>query len=111
MAELQELEASVSGGTTVVVAVIFQEKLYVANVGDSRALLVRQLSDGLLYMEQLSDDHGVENELELARLEIIGLDREELRRSGRLGSQENTRSIGDYSIKEGYKDVDAIRYS
>ena len=43
------------------------------------------------------------------RLEAIGLDSEELKKTGRLGSQENTRCIGDYLIKEGYTEVDTIR--
>ena len=52
----------------------------------------------------------MENQDELERLtDLCGLDGEMLRKNGRLGSQENTRSIGDYNIKEGYKDVDTLR--
>ena len=108
--ELQDLEGLVSGGTTAVVAVILNKKLHIANVGDSRALLVRQLPDGHMFTEQLSVDHVVENEAELQRLSAVGLDPDQLRKSGRLGSQENTRSIGDYCLKQGYKDVDTIWY-
>ena len=79
-------------------------------MGDSRALLVREESDGALVTEQLTVDHTVENEEEVRRLENLGLDSRQLIKVGRLGTQENTRSIGDYSIKAGYKDVDSLRY-
>ena len=62
-----------------------------------------------LHVKQLSGDHGVENEEEeLKRLSDLELDSEQLIRMDRLGTQENIKSIGDYSIKGGYKDVDVI---
>ena len=91
------------------VTVLTYNRLYVANVGDSRAILAYEEGDGSLQVKQLSEDHGVENEKELERLTAIGLDREQMKKSGRLGTQENTRSIGDYSIKGGYRDVDVLR--
>ena len=106
---LQELEPKISGGTTVVLAVVCENTLYIANTGDSRAVLVNENEKGLQQIVQLSVDHGVENLDELKRLVDLGLDRDQLQRSGRLGSHENTRSIGDYSIKEGYEDVDSLR--
>jgi len=109
VARLQVLESHVSGGCTAVVAVITKRRLYVANVGDTRAVLVYQERDQpALSVRQLSEDHGVENDQEIQRLAATGLDPEKLKKSGRLGTQENTRSIGDYSIKGGYKDVDVI---
>lgn len=90
------------------IAVICDNNLYIANAGDSRAVLVYTKPDGTLATMQLSEDHSVENEGELRRLRELGLDESELKKSGRLGSQENTRSIGDYYIKEGYKDVDTL---
>ena len=54
-------------------------------------------------------DHNTSNEEELRRLAKCGLDRAELQRHKRLGTQQNTRSIGDYSIKAGYKSVDILR--
>ena len=91
------------------VAVLTSDRLYVANVGDSKAILAYKASDGSLQVKQLSVDHSIENEQELERLTALGLDREQLKKSGRLGTQENTRSIGDYILKGGYKDVDTIR--
>lgn len=84
-------------------------RLYVAGVGDSRAVLVYERSDGTLATEQLGADHTVANEAELSRLELLGLSRSTLVAAGRLGSHECTRSIGDYSIKAGYRDVDILR--
>ena len=108
VARLQELESHISGGCTAVVAVVISNRLYVANVGDSRAVLVYAAKDGSSQVKQLSEDHDVNNEQELKRLVALGLDREQLKKSGRLGTQENTRSIGDYILKGGYKDMDMI---
>ena len=109
VARMQELEPKITGGTTVVLAIVCGNTLYVANVGDSRAVLVNENEKGIQQVLQVSEDHGVDNIDELKRLVDLGLDREQLQRSGRLGSQENTRSIGDYSIKDGYKDVDTLQ--
>ena len=109
VSRLQQLEPRISGGTTCVLAVSCAGSLHVANVGDSRAVLVYERSDGTLATEQLSVDHTVDNQAELSRLELLGLSRSTLVGSGRLGTHECTRSIGDYSIKGGYKDVDILR--
>lgn len=108
VSRLQELEPEISGGTTTVVAVIIGDTIHVANTGDARVVLVQKFSDGSLVTTQLSVDHTVENEHELIRLQALGLDPEDLKKTGRLGSQENTRCIGDYGIKQGYKDVETI---
>ena len=60
-------------------------------------------------VKQLSVDHNTKNEDELRRLEKVGLNASTLRRNGRLGMQQNTRSIGDYSIKGGYTNMDILR--
>ena len=109
-ARLQELESHISGGCTAVVAVLTSNRLYVANIGDSRAIVAHEDRYGSMQVKQLSEDHGIENEQELERLMALGLDREQLKKTGRLGTQENTRSIGDYLVKASYKDVDVLRY-
>ena len=111
VSRLQQLEPKLAGGCTAAVAVIANNILFVANVGDSRVLLIKERPDGTLGAEQLTQDDSVENDRELVRLEALGLRREALLRAGRLGTQENTRSIGDYNIKEGYKDMDSLRYA
>ena len=44
IAEISRLDDLIKGGTTVVAALIYGNRLYVANVGDSRALLCSQVS-------------------------------------------------------------------
>ena len=90
------------------VAVLTNDRLYVANVGDSRAILAYAAKDRSLQVKQLTEDHNVNNEQELKRLVALGLDQEQLQKSGRLGTWENTRSIGDYILKRGYKDIDLL---
>ncbi len=100
----------IKGGTTVALAVIYDNVLYISNVGDSRVVYCYvDKRTGTLQAYQLSVDHVATNEDEIERLRGLGLDPAMLRKSKRLGMQQNTRSIGDYSIKGGYKDVDIIR--
>lgn len=46
-AEIGRLDEHIKGGTTVVAALIYDSKLYVANIGDSRALLCSQVKGRL----------------------------------------------------------------
>lgn len=57
------------------IALVRNNKLYVANVGDSRALLCRTDENGVLRVIQLSSDHDLSNEDELLRLYNLGLDK------------------------------------
>ena len=52
-------------------AVVCGNKLYVANVGDSRAVVIYQTPNGTLETLQLSTDHDVKNEDELKRFEQL----------------------------------------
>lgn len=79
VAKLNALNCELSAGTTVVVALIYCGRLYVANVGDSRALLCRTDSNGVLRVVQLSVDHDLSNEDELLRLSQLGLDVDKFR--------------------------------
>ena len=53
MARIQALQDEINGGTTAIVALIFNQKLFVANVGDSRALLCKETPEGTLNVEQV----------------------------------------------------------
>jgi protein phosphatase 1G len=84
-------EISMFTGTTACVCVIIKDKIYLANSGDSRAILIR---DESVYLK--TTDHKPENEIEKKR--IVNAD-------GRIidsrvkGSLNLTRSIGDLDYK------------
>lgn len=105
---LKALEKEISGGAMAVVAVLLNNKLYVANVGTNRALLCRSTVDGL-QVTQLNVDHTAENEDELFRLSQLGLDAGKIKQVGVICGQESTRRIGDYKVKYGYTDIDLLR--
>ncbi|XP_028727007.1 TGF-beta-activated kinase 1 and MAP3K7-binding protein 1 isoform X2 [Peromyscus leucopus] len=104
---LKTLERETSGGAMAVVAVLLNNKLYVANVGTNRALLCKSTVDGL-QVTQLNVDHTTENEDELFRLSQLGLDAGKVKQVGIICGQESTRRIGDYKVKYGYTDIDLL---
>ncbi|XP_037369429.1 TGF-beta-activated kinase 1 and MAP3K7-binding protein 1 isoform X2 [Talpa occidentalis] len=104
---LKVLEREISGGAMAVVAVLLNNKLYVANVGTNRALLCKSTVDGL-QVTQLNVDHTSENEDELFRLSQLGLDAGKIKQVGIICGQESTRRIGDYKVKYGYTDIDLL---
>ncbi|XP_076366760.1 TGF-beta-activated kinase 1 and MAP3K7-binding protein 1-like isoform X2 [Tachypleus tridentatus] len=106
--QLQDVIREISAGTAAVVALIFKNRLYVASVGDCRALLVKTNSDGSLRIIQLTTNHDIYNEDELLRLSHIGLDIEKIRQGNKLGSLHNTRCIGNYMLKGGYTELDFL---
>lgn len=72
---MKRLNGELSSGTTAVVALIHNNRLFVANVGDSRALLCRTDENGVMKVIQLSCDHDLSNEDELLRLYNLGLEK------------------------------------
>lgn len=106
--KLQDVEAKLAGGTTATVVLIHNNKMFEVNVGNTQALLCKMVDKGIQVI-QLSVDHTINNENELARLKSIGVDVDKLQRSHKLGNSENTRCIGDYSVKEGHKDIDILK--
>nr|CAB3265081.1 protein phosphatase 1G-like [Phallusia mammillata] len=100
-ATLAELEALGSGtdepgsdsGTTAVVALLRENKLHVANAGDSRCVLCRK--DGKAF--DMSDDHKPEDEKELTRIQNAG---GHVNPQGRVNGGLNlSRAIGDHCYK------------
>ncbi|KAG5832541.1 hypothetical protein ANANG_G00292240 [Anguilla anguilla] len=102
------LEQEVSGGATAVVALILNNKLHIANVGTNRALLCKSSSDGQNQVIQISHDHTTDNEEEIQRLALLGLDPSRLRQAGLIVGQTSTRRIGDYRVKFNYSDIDLL---
>ncbi|XP_026552278.1 TGF-beta-activated kinase 1 and MAP3K7-binding protein 1 [Pseudonaja textilis] len=104
---LKCVEKEISGGAMAIVAVILNNKLYIANVGTNRALLCKSTMDGL-QVTQLNMDHTTENEDELFRFSQLGLDAAKIKQVGTIGGQESTRRIGDYKVKYGYSDIEFL---
>ncbi|KAK7507282.1 hypothetical protein BaRGS_00001217 [Batillaria attramentaria] len=109
--KLQQLEQELSGGTTATLVLIYNNKIYVANVGDTRALLVKMAQDGRLTVMQLSNDHTIADPSEQARLSALGLDVDKLRTANKIGNSNCTRCIGDYHVKGGYRDIDYLSFA
>lgn len=72
--KLNKLNSELSGQCCALIALIYQNRLYVANCGNSRALLCKTDSNQVLRVVQLSIDHDLKNEDELLRLQHLGLD-------------------------------------
>ncbi|XP_061495159.1 TGF-beta-activated kinase 1 and MAP3K7-binding protein 1 isoform X3 [Rhineura floridana] len=104
---LKAVEKEISGGAMAIVAVILNNKLYIANVGTNRALLCKSTVDGL-QVTQLNMDHTTENEDELFRFSQLGLDAAKIKQVGTICGQESTRRIGDYKVKYGYSDIELL---
>ncbi|KAJ8386113.1 hypothetical protein AAFF_G00177070 [Aldrovandia affinis] len=102
------LEQEVSGGATAVVALILNNKLYIANVGTNRALLCKSSSDGQNQVIQIGRAHTTDNEDEILRLAQLGLDPSRLRQTGLISGQSSTRRIGDYRVKFNYTDIELL---
>lgn len=80
-------------GTTAVVALLRENKLIVANAGDSRCVVSR--TDGIAF--DMSDDHKPEDEIELKRIKNAG---GEVNDQGRVNGGLNlSRAIGDHTYK------------
>uniref|UniRef100_A0A6B2L099 PPM-type phosphatase domain-containing protein n=1 Tax=Arcella intermedia TaxID=1963864 RepID=A0A6B2L099_9EUKA len=83
-------EAKVDAGTTVVIALIVGNELYIANCGDSRAVLVQGLQ-----AHTITVDHKPSNESERKRIEAIPGG---YVHNGRvIGKLAVSRSLGDFS--------------
>ncbi|XP_036956650.1 TGF-beta-activated kinase 1 and MAP3K7-binding protein 1 isoform X3 [Acanthopagrus latus] len=105
---LKELEQEVSGGATAVVALILNNKLYIANVGSNRALLCKSSSDGQNQVLQIGRPHNTDNDEELQRLAALGVDSARVRQAGQIAGQSSTRRLGDYRVKFNYNEIDLL---
>lgn len=83
-------------GTTATTMLILNNSLYVANVGDSRAVVARKKEDGTMSAICLTVDHHPMNHEERMRIQSFGVNVV----NGRLaGVIEVSRSIGDLPFK------------
>ncbi|XP_047434039.1 TGF-beta-activated kinase 1 and MAP3K7-binding protein 1 isoform X1 [Mugil cephalus] len=105
---LRELEQEVAGGATAAVAVILNNKLYIANVGTNRVLLCKSSSDGQNQVLQIGRPHSTDNDDELQRLAALGVDSARIRQAGQIAGQSSTRRLGDYRVKFNYNEIDLL---
>ncbi|KAF7217801.1 TGF-beta-activated kinase 1 and MAP3K7-binding protein 1 isoform X1 [Nothobranchius furzeri] len=105
---LKDLEQEVSGGATAVVALILDNKLYIANVGTNRALLCKSSVDGQNQVLQIGRPHSTDNEDELQRLAALGVDAARVRQAGQIAGQSSVRRLGDYRVKFNYSEIDLL---
>ncbi len=59
-------------GTTAVVVLMRENRLWIANAGDSRAVVAKKNRDGLITAENLSEDQNPDHPVEQARIEAAG---------------------------------------
>lgn len=83
-------------GSTAVTALVMDDVLYVANLGDSKALLCRCSDDGKISVVSLSKDHSPSQYEERMRIQKAGGN---VREGRVLGVLEVSRSIGDGRFK------------
>ncbi|XP_070505169.1 TGF-beta-activated kinase 1 and MAP3K7-binding protein 1-like [Chironomus tepperi] len=105
---LNVITKELSIGSSVLIALITNKKLFIANLGVCRALIVKNDSrnEDVLRVIQVTVDHNLLNEDEYVRLCNLGLDISSLQ-----SSLPTTRCIGNYLGKGGYKDSELFSQS
>ncbi|XP_015374259.1 PREDICTED: TGF-beta-activated kinase 1 and MAP3K7-binding protein 1-like isoform X3 [Diuraphis noxia] len=88
--KLKELEEELSCGTGASIAILKNNRLYVANVGESRVLLCKTDKDDVMRVIQPTVDHNLTNLDEVMRLTNLGL------------------NISDGKINGAYKDYEEL---
>lgn len=105
---INELSELLSPGLSAVVALIHSDRLYVANIGDTRAILCKKvLTDNgqtCLRAVKLCATHDLENSSEIRRLNELGLNGIAIKQCGVLGNMSLTRCLGNLWLKNFYKD-------
>ena len=77
---IKKINYELSSGAAAAIALVYNNKLFVANVGTCRVLLCQTDSNSVLKVVQLSVDHDLQNEDELLRLSQCGIDTANLRK-------------------------------
>ncbi len=105
--KLKQLEDQAQIGCSATVALILNRRLFVANVGDTRAVLCSQGPRGELKVTRLSVEHVLGNEDEELRLNQLGLSTNEAERA--LSKFNYTRCLGYHDAKGGYSEVAGLK--
>lgn len=104
---LAELDREVSSGCVASVALILDNCLYLANVGDCHTFLCHKGKE-TIEITSLTIKHNLDNEDEYLRLEHLGFKQKPNSESSALGSPAYTRCFGNYLVKGGFRDVDGL---
>ncbi|XP_055523966.1 TGF-beta-activated kinase 1 and MAP3K7-binding protein 1-like [Wyeomyia smithii] len=102
--KLDKINVELSVGSSAALALIYQSKLYIGNIGNCRALLCKTDEYETLTVTQLSVDHNLYNEEEVLRLCRLGLETQNFENCPLY----STKCIGNYLGKTGYKDCDFL---
>eukprot|EP00095_Tigriopus_kingsejongensis_P006516 maker-scaffold172_size289735-snap-gene-1.25 protein:Tk06516 transcript:maker-scaffold172_size289735-snap-gene-1.25-mRNA-1 annotation:"tgf-beta-activated kinase 1 and map3k7-binding protein 1" len=102
--KLHRLEALLEVGTSATVAVMLNQRLFLANVGDTPAVICQLMPNGQVRALKLSVDHVLGNEDEDLRLAQLGLSPRGLE----LPNPGYTRCLGCHRFKGGYQDVPQV---
>ncbi|OTF84090.1 hypothetical protein BLA29_004429 [Euroglyphus maynei] len=100
--KLNEYTKKLSFGFSCVITIINTVKIYVANIGDTRAILCFE-HDNMIRSQELSTRHDLSNPSELRRLESISIETEVLNLNQRIGNMSLTRCLGNLRLKNSYK--------
>lgn len=100
LSRLIQINENLTVGSSAALALVYNAKLYVCNIGNCRVLVCKTDANKSLHVTQLSIDHNLYNEDEALRLSQLGVDIQAMKQ----GSFESTRCIGCYSGKAGYQD-------
>ena len=102
--ELSEVDSQIAGGAVVVLALLVNKRLYVANCGNSVAILVKQGTEPTdLNAFRVSERHESHEVKEMERLHQIGLDH--------MLVDGPSRCFGDYFRKGGYTENPKLKHA
>lgn len=111
--QYNEISRELSLGFSAVVSLVYNKRLYVANIGDTRAILCKKVlndsGEDRIVCVELTVKHNLDNNEEIRRLSHIGLDTEFLRSKGEIGNMLLTRCLGNLWLKNFYTDIDDLK--
>ena len=98
-------EQFISSGCSATIAVILENRIFLANIGDCQAFLCYRNPDSSdLRVSKVSIDHNIDNEDERLRLQHLGYNAHGDGSDSGLGPHRYTRCFGNYLVKGGYKE-------
>ena len=104
-------EQFVSSGCSATIAVILENRIFLANIGDCQAFLCYRNPDSMtneLRVSKVSIDHNIDNEDERLRLVHLGYSVQGEGSDSGLGAHGYTRCFGNYLVKGGFKESAAL---